>query len=259
MKPVFLQESRPFFSFLMPTFNSQEFIEDALNSLMRQTYHQFEVIIQDAGSSDATLSILKTYNDKRIRIFSEKDSGIYDALNKGIEKSIGKYVGILHSDDILRDEHTLERLADTIELSKSDFIYCDLVYVDRADVSKVHRIWKAGKFTSDKLRWGWMPPHPTTLVKREVFDRYGRYNPQFKICGDYDFMVRILSQSELTVTYHPDVVTLMRTGGTSNNSILPALIKFREDLVVARDNKIGGVVTVACKKLRKFTHFLNQH
>lgn len=242
-------------SVITATYNSEKNIAGCLSSVYNQTYKKIEHIIIDGMSSDNTLPIIKEHQSKNLKIISEKDSGIYDALNKGIQLATGDIVGFLHSDDIFYSENTLKNIMDIFENKNIDAVYGDLVYVSQ-DLSKTVRYWKAGAFSLKKLKSGWMPPHPTLFLRKSVYDKYGKFDTTFKIAADYDFILRVMSNQNLQIVYLPEVVTKMRIGGASNKSITNIIRKSREDYQALKKNQIGGLCTLFFKNISKVKQFI---
>lgn len=238
-------------SLVTAVYNNASCIEQCLRSVCNQSFQGFEYIVIDGGSTDGTLDILDSYRSRIDRMRSEPDSGIYDALNKGIRLATGEYIGFLHSDDLFAGTEVLDRLSKRLQQRATDSIYGDLQYVERKDPRQVVRYWKAGHFSQRKLRWGWMPPHPTFYVRRDVYAKHGLFNTGLRIAADYDLLLRLLGRAQITTQYLPGVLVNMRTGGTSNQSIANLVHKMREDYCALRSNQIGGAWTLAGKNGRK--------
>jgi glycosyltransferase len=168
------------------TFNSEKNICDCLQSVSCQTYKRIEHIIIDGASSDNTLEIIKTKSNHISKIISEPDKGIYDALNKGIRIATGDIIGFVHSDDILSSKDILTSILKSFTEEKADGVYGDILLVKRNDLNKIIRYWKSNPFNKKQLTYGWMPPHPTLFLKKEVYEKHGFFNVNFKISGDYE-------------------------------------------------------------------------
>jgi len=245
-------------SIITSVYNNQETIKDAIDSVLGQTYKNVEYIIVDGGSSDDTVSIVKSYGNKISKFVSEKDKGIYDGLNKGINLVTGDVVAFLHSDDIYASDTILENVAKAFQSDEHlDGIYGDLVYTPKSDISKVLRYWKSKEFEKSLLTKGWMPAHPTLFLKREVYEKYGGFDLSFKIAGDYDFMLRVL-KSGIHVKYLPQVLYKMRVGGESNKSLKNIILKSQEDLRALRKNGVGGFGSLFIKNISKIGQFLKK-
>ena len=239
------------------TFNSAKTLNHALDSVQSQTYKDIEHIIVDGASTDGTKELIEAYAKahKNVRWVSEKDKGIYDALNKGIKLATGDIIGFLHSDDVLYSADSIGQIATAFEQSGADVVYGDLQYCSD---SKVVRRWKSNDFDPSALKYGWMPPHPTVYVRREVYQQVGEYDEWFRISADYDMMLRIF-KSGFRSQYIPEVLVRMETGGASNKNTKARLSKTQEDYIALKKNHVGaGYLTVACKQLRKLRQFLRK-
>lgn len=242
-------------SIITITFNSAKTIQRALESVQCQTYKDIEHIIIDGASTDGTCRLIEAYakKHKNVRWVSEPDGGIYNAINKGVAMATGDVIGFLHSDDVLYSTDSIAHIAAAFENSQADVVYGDLQYC-RGD--KVVRRWKSNTFKPCALKYGWMPPHPTVYVRREVYEQVGPYDEWFRISADYDMMLRIFTAGYKT-HYIPDVIVSMETGGASNKNTKARLSKTQEDYIVLKKNHVGaGYLTVACKQLRKIRQFL---
>ena len=307
------------FSIITATKNNKAGLLRAIECVRNQTYKQVEHIIVDGGSTDGSEELLremqsssnqKLVNSKEVKetilpttyytlhTISEADSGIYDAINKGIKLASGDVIGLLHSDDLFADENVLEKYASVFnqpttnlptgqagnKLQTIDAVYSDLVYVRKkqevrskklearnskttiyqlltTDYSTL-RYWKAGD-PSTSLRmttWiknGWMPPHPTLFIKKEIFNKYGYYRTDMKIAADYEMILRLLFKHKITSYYLPVTTYLMSIGGASNKSLKNIIQKSKEDYLAMKMNGINfPVITLISKNLRKLPQFL---
>ena len=244
-------------SIITATYNSAKYIASSLNSIFNQDYKDIECIIIDGDSKDQTISIIKTYQRKNLNItlVSEADNGIYDALNKGIKLATGDLIGFVHSDDNLASPHIISELVLAIKEKQAFGIYGDLQYVSQLDTSKLIRDWKSCVFSKSLLKKGWMPPHPTLFLKKEVYQKHGNFNQNYKISADYDFMLRVLKDKTLRFVYLPKVIIKMRVGGASNKNLKNIIQKTKEDYRVITSNKIGNWVTLFLKNFNKFKQF----
>ncbi|MBN6361318.1 glycosyltransferase [Providencia huaxiensis] len=245
-------------SIITATYNSSKTIIDTILSLEKQTYSNIEYIIVDGASSDNTLDIIKKYSTKISTIISEPDKGIYDALNKGIMASTGDIVGFLHSDDVFAYPNAIEDLVSTLVNDKSQAIYADLEYVSKENTENVVRRWVSGSYKHENLKKGWMPPHPTFFMKKELYKEHGVFDLNFKISADYDSLLRYLWLHNISVSYLPKVVTKMRVGGESNRSFLNILRKTKEDILALRKNNIFWVYPLLMKNISKLPQFIKK-
>lgn len=173
----------------------------------------------DGLSNDGTSDVIEKHRSDIHRVIREKDSGIYDALNKGIQYATGDVVGFLHADDLFADGQVISRVADKFSSGEFDAVYGDLTYVDFDDTDRIIRYWKSGNYSLSKFRRGWMPPHPTVYLRREIYEELGNYRTDFGSGADYECMIRLLYRHKLRVGYIPHVQVKMRVGGESNASI----------------------------------------
>ncbi len=241
-------------SIITACYNSSHTLEKTIQSVLSQTHTDIEFIVIDGGSKDGTLDIIKQYSDEVSVWISEPDRGIYDALNKGVALATGDLIGFLHADDVYASPNILEHIANLA--THNNVVYGDLQYV--SENGTVIRNWVSGIFEFKKLKRGWMPPHPTLYVKRELYSEVGVFNLDYKIAGDYDFMLRLLSMPNLKVGYLPELVVLMRVGGASNKSIKNIIQKSKEDYKALKYNKIGGFWTLFLKNFGKLHQFIKK-
>lgn len=243
-------------SVVTAVWNRVNTVGDALDSLAAQDHPEIEHVVQDGASTDGTVDVIEARNDPRISLISEPDHGIYDAINRGIARATGDVVGLLHSDDVLATPKVLSQVAQAFADPAVDAVYGDLDYVAEGDMTSIVRRWRSGQFTPEKLARGWMPPHPTLFLRREVFQAHGLYNTEYRIAGDYDAILRYFSQPGFRAAYIPEVMVKMRTGGVSNKSLRHILRKSREDYRALRRNEIGGILALASKNFSKVGQFL---
>lgn len=243
-------------SVLTATYRCEDTIADCLRSLAAQTHSEIEHIVIDGASPDGTLRMLEEYRGNIAHLISERDDGLYDALNKGLRLCTGEIVGFLHADDVYADARTLERVARAFDDPEVIACYGDLVYVSRQDTRRVIRYWKAGDYSRPKLRHGWMPPHPTFFARRSLYQRLGGFDTDFRIAADYECMLRMLTGVESRIAYIPEILVRMRLGGTSNRSLAQLLRKSREDYRAIRRHRQGGIVTLMRKNLSKLGQFM---
>lgn len=228
---------------------------EAISSVMSQDYGNVEHVIQDGGSRDGTLAVISETAGLNASLESAPDNGLYDGINKGIARATGDIIGLMHSDDIFAHQSVLSQVAEAMSDPKVDGVYGDLDYVAENDTGRIIRKWRSGLYSAEKLRRGWMPPHPTLYLRREVFDRWGVYDTSFSIAADYDAMLRYLVKGKVQLAYVPEVFVKMRVGGESNRSLSRILKKSGEDYRALRQNGVGGVASLACKNFSKIQQF----
>jgi glycosyltransferase involved in cell wall biosynthesis len=191
-----------------------------MQSVFSQNYPDLEYIIIDGGSTDGTVEIIRKYQNKIARFVSEKDRGIYDAMNKGVGLATGDVIGILNSDDFYVADDVLESVCNSfVAVPESDACYGDLVYVDRADTDKVKRVWRSGPFSEKKIRNGWIVPHPAFFARKSLYERFGYFRLDFRVAADYELLLRWIKKGKAKMNYIPKVFVRMREGGNSNKSL----------------------------------------
>lgn len=243
-------------SIITATYNSASTIKDTVQSVNKQTYQNIEHIVVDGISADNTLALLNHFGHSG-PVICEADCGIYDAMNKGVGVAKGDIIGILNSDDFYPHASVIEDVVKAFEKGDCDAIYGDLVYVDPVQVRKVLRKWIAGGFNKKLFYKGWMPPHPTFFVKKEVYEKYGNFNLDFKSSSDYELLLRFLLLKEVKVKYLPGVLVHMRAGGHSNKSFKNRVAAHLEDYRAWDTNGITPKwYTLAMKPLRKVKQYM---
>ena len=244
-------------SIITVAYNSAKTIDKTIKSVLNQSYENLEYIIVDGQSTDGTIEIVKSYGTKISKFISESDKGIFDALNKGIAMATGEVIGILNSDDELAHSDVLRNVIHTMRNNEVDSVYGDLKYVAPEDNSKTKRYWKSGQYKRKKFLYGWMPPHPTFYVKREVYEKYGNFDTSLSSAADYELMLRFLYKHHVSAAYNEEVMVYMKTGGKSNASLLNHLVGNMEDRKAWVKNNLKSLFfTTLIKPFRKVPQFL---
>ena len=243
-------------SVITAVWNSETTVGETIESVAAQSHRELEHVIVEGKSEDGSLAAVERAAHDRMRLITEPDKGIYDALNKGIRHATGDVIGFIHSDDFFAHDGVLARIATAFEDPAVEAVFSDLDYVSQDDTSRVIRHWSTGPFDSRRLKYGWMPAHPTLYLRREVYERFGTYDINFGIAADYDFILRYFSQATGESVYIPEVLYKMRLGGVSNRSLSKIRQKMNEDLLAIRRNNIGGLSTLALKNLSKIVQFI---
>lgn len=200
-------------------YNSAETIGHTLRSVREQTHGDIEHIIVDGGSNDNTLDVVKAEGPHVAKVLSERDNGIYDAMNKGIALASGEVVAFINADDFYASPAVLTTMAAAFEKSGADCCYGDLCYVSQVDPTRTVRYWCSSKFVLGSFENGWCPPHPTFFVRRAVYQRLGGFDLSFKFAADFELMARYLEAARISSCYVPEVLVKMRLGGTTSRSL----------------------------------------
>ena len=242
-------------SIITATYNSASTLADTLLSVEKQSYPLIEHIIIDGQSNDNTLQVVGEFNHIH-QVVSEKDKGIYDAMNKGIAFATGDIIGILNSDDFYADENVIEQVVKIFQTTNCDAVYGDLVFVDPLQTNKIARKWIAGKYSDQLFLKGWMPPHPTFFVRRDIYNQYGKFNLSLKSSADYELMVRLFFLHKIKVEYLPGILVHMRSGGQSTKSFMNRIKAHQEDYQAWRLNNLNPKwYTLFLKPIRKVKQF----
>ncbi|MBB2841089.1 UNVERIFIED_ORG: glycosyltransferase involved in cell wall biosynthesis [Rhizobium etli] len=219
----------PKISIITVVFNSEATIVDTIESVRAQNYPNMEYIVVDGLSKDRTLDRIHEHGDVITRLVSEKDFGIYDAMNKGIRLATGEVIGFINGDDFYMPG-VLAKVAEAFLDPGLDACYGDLCYVRQNDISSVVRHWRSSPFVPGAFEEGWCPPHPTFFVRREVYERHGLFDLDYRIAADVELMMRFLERHHINSNYLPGVMVTMRLGGTTNRSWQNILQQNREVL-----------------------------
>jgi glycosyltransferase involved in cell wall biosynthesis len=242
-------------SIITTSYNSASTIRDTLLSVAAQDYPHIEHIVIDGGSTDGTLNIVSEF-PHIAKVVSEKDKGIYDAMNKGIHLATGDLIGILNSDDFYTNPKVLSNVVSKIWEDGTDTLYANLDYVDSLNTKLIVRTWISGNYSQRKFRFGWMPPHPTFFVKKSVYDKYGLFDLSFTTAADYEIMLRFLLKNHVSTSYLPETIVHMRAGGHSNASLSHRLKANAEDSRAWKKNKLTPYFfTTILKPARKIHQF----
>ena len=207
-------------SIITATYNSGATLRDTLESILIQSYPDYEILIIDGGSKDNTKEIVDEYVPKfqgRLKWSTGKDKGLYDAMNKGINRASGDIIGILNSDDFYADSNILGTIANGCE--NVEAVYGDLDFVDEKNTDKVVRQWRGSQHTAGAFLKGWHPAHPTFYARRECYERLGGFDISFDVSADFELMLRFIEKGQLSNRYIPKTFVKMRRGGESTGSV----------------------------------------
>ena len=236
-------------SIITVSFNSAKTIADTIESALSQDFPEIEYIIVDGNSSDDTLKIIRRYENRISKWISEKDQGMYDAMNKGIAMATGDVIGILNSDDVYMNNHVISDLMALLEKQKAQVVFADLILVDQNDDNKVLRYYDSGHFHPDKFRYGWMPAHPTVFVRRELYQAVGPFSTTYQIAADYEMLIRMLAIQKAPYAYFPKPVVRMRSGGASTAGISRNWILNKEIVRACKENGIYSNMAMLLLKI----------
>lgn len=228
-------------SIITATFNSGKTVRDTLESVLRQTFRDIEYIIVDGASTDDTLDAVREYEPKfggRLRWISEPDRGIYDAMNKGLAMATGEVVGILNSDDFFSSDEVLEHVADALSNSEIDAVYGDIHFVRDDDLTKCVRYYSSKRFRRWQMRMGFMPAHPSFYCRRSVYERYGVFDPSFRISADFELLLRLIFIERIKAQYISMDFVTMRIGGASTSGMKSYIERFRENSTIFKKNGV---------------------
>jgi glycosyltransferase involved in cell wall biosynthesis len=243
-------------SIITASFNNADTIADTIRSVLAQDYAEKEYIIIDGNSTDDTMKIVEEFRPQLSKIISEKDEGIYFALNKGIELATGDVIAFLHADDIFADENVLSKIMHLFKEKNVDSVYGDLHYVDRMNTGKMIRNWRSGEYKHGMFLKGWMPPHPSFFLKKEMYNTFGKFNTTFRSAADYELMLRMMHKHKISTAYLPEVIVKMRVGGVSNASVKNRVKANREDKRAWEVNGLKpGMLTFIRKPLSKIKQY----
>lgn len=249
-----MNERKPKVSVITATYNDRENLRRIIRQVVSQSYDNIEYIIVDGGSTDGTLEVIREAKEQfgdRLLWISEPDKGIYDALNKGIRMATGEILGCCF--DEYSGPDVIAKMVDIMEREGTDGVHGDLYYMDG---ERIVRRWHQGR---GRIRFGWMPGHPTLYLRKSVYDTFGLYKTDYRISADYEFMIRILKDGKVRLSYLPEVLIYMSHGGTSTNSLGAYLAGMKEGHRALRENGVRFAwFTDLCRTLRVLAQFVKK-
>lgn len=249
--------NKPLVTVITVVFNGALTLEDTIQSVINQTYDNVEYIVVDGGSTDATLDILRQYEGNIDYWVSEKDAGLYDAMNKGIALAKGDYIGMLNSDDFFTNSWVLEKIATSLASSNVDAVFSCLNIVDPANLAQVLRKYRIASLNAFLLRIGVMPPHPTFYCKRTVYEKVGRYRTDYRVAADFEMIIRMFIKEKMSSHFLDEVTINMRAGGISNDGLVGQIQQNFEIVRACRENGFyTNIFLIALKLPLKLLQFI---
>jgi glycosyltransferase involved in cell wall biosynthesis len=248
-----MSRHQPLVSIITPAWNNAATLPMTLASVAAQSYPHIEHIVVDGASEDATVQLLE--RSSSVRWLSEPDSGLYDAINKGLGLAQGDVVGVLNADDFLSGPDSITDL--TAAIVGVDAVYGDVVYVHADDLLRTVRHYDSQSFRPSMFLNGYMPAHPTFYARRALFEQFGTYRTDYRICADFELLLRFMLIHRITTRYVPGPQVVMRTGGVSNASPLSRLQLNREMVRACRENGVSlGLMHMVWKYPHKIGDYL---
>lgn len=239
----------PLVSVITITYNCEDTISHTIDSVASQSYKRIEHIIKDGGSTDSTAQVVSKKKGPDVYFYQCKDEGIYDALNQAVAHCTGEYIILLHSNDTYKSSTTIEKLVSIFLRTNSDGLYGNVEFVNSN--SHLVREWTSSSFKRWKLYFGWMPPHTSLILRNKVYEQEGPFDKQFKVSGDYEFMLRVFKKNKYKFLYIDNVVTVMPIGGASTSGLSSQLTKVIEDWRAIRTHRLLGLFTLILKRISK--------
>ncbi|KPM30363.1 Glycosyl transferase family 2 [Croceitalea dokdonensis DOKDO 023] len=209
-----------------------------MESVYRQDYQHIDHLIIDGASTDHTIAEINSIPNRVANIVSEKDKGIYNAMNKGLQLADGEIIGILNSDDFYNSEDVISKVVAAFETTNADCVFGDLYYVNQEDTTKIVRKWVTGPYTKNAFRKGWHPAHPSFFVKKEIYERFGYFDEELQLAADFELMLRFLEKHRIAWSYIEKPLVRMRLGGATSNGITNMIEGNKECIKAFKKNKI---------------------
>lgn len=249
-------------SIITATYNSGKTVRDTIESVLNQSYTDFEYIIKDGGSKDDTLDICREYEPKfegKMRIMSSPDKGIYDAMNQGFQAASGDVLMLINSDDLFARKDAIELAVRSFqEHPDTDGVYADLYYVSQNNIDNIVRVWKTGE--QKPMRRGWLPAHPTFYVKRECYEKYGYFNLNYPLAADFELMLRFVEKHHIKLYYLQEHLVRMRLGGATSKNLNNIYKQDVETIKAFKENGLpgGNITYLIWRYIPKVKQFLRK-
>lgn len=243
-------------SIITVTYNSAATLAHTMQSVKMQDYGDIEHVLVDGGSKDQTLSIIQSFPHVA-KWLSEKDNGLYDAINKGIQMATGDIIGILNSDDFFPDSHVVSLIANTFKKNDVAAVYGDIAFVRPGRLEKIVRLYSSKKFTPRRFGYGYMPAHPSFYVRKECYTTMGMYKADYKIAADYELLMRFIYKYAISYAYIPETLVYMRTGGVSNKNVLSRYTLNKEIIRACKENGVStNMAVLSLKYINKIFEYI---
>lgn len=243
-------------SIITVTYNSAATLAHTLKSVNSQDYNDIEHVLVDGGSTDETVSIIQAYPHVA-KWVSEKDKGLYDAINKGIGMASGDVIGILNSDDFFSGNHIVSLIANAFKQNNTAAVYGDIAFVKPGRLEKIVRLYSSRKFTPRRFGYGYMPAHPSFYVRRSCYHELGLYKLDYKIAADYELLMRFIYKHGIRHSYIPEILVYMRTGGVSNKNVLSRYTLNKEIIRACKENGVNtNMALLSLKYVNKVFEYI---
>lgn len=253
-----MSSNLPSVSIVTVAYNSAQTIADTINSVAAQDYPSIQHIVVDGASSDGTVEVVRGCTSANVELVSEKDDGIYDAINKGIKLASGDIIGILNSDDLFAENDVVSAVAKAMHNEALDVLYGDVAFVRGHNLDQPVRRFSSRRFSPERIEWGWMPAHPALFVRRGIYSSVGEYKTNFHIASDFDMVARIFKINNLKFRYMPRVMVMMRLGGVSTGGFRNTILLNKEVYRALRENNYNSnwlkILSKYPAKLLEFLH-----
>ncbi len=243
-------------SIITVTYNSAATLQHTLESVNNQDYPDIEHILVDGGSTDETVAIIQSYPHVAQWV-SEKDRGLYDAINKGIRMATGDVIGILNSDDFFPGNHIVTQIVNSFGQNNVSAVYGDIAFVRPGRLEKIVRLYSSKKFTPRRFGYGYMPAHPSFYARKSCYDSLGLYKLDYKIAADYELLMRFIFKNGISYAYIPEILVYMRTGGVSNKNLLSRYTLNKEIIKACKENGVNtNMALLSLKYLNKVFEYV---
>ena len=244
-------------SIITTCYNRVHTIQESIESVLAQDYPDIEYIIVDGASTDGTVELVESYKDRIATFISERDRGMYEAINKGIRMATGDIVGLMHSDDAFYDHHVVSRIVDAFMQHDPEMLYGNGLFIDPRKPEQIVRNWISGESNRLKFRSGWLPLHTTTYFRTDILKRYGLYNETYRIAADTELLTRYMYKYKIKTYYLNRYIVKMKLGGASTNP-KQVLKKWNEDIRAYKRHRLNPYIALPAKVFSKLPQFFSR-